>query len=65
MGNKKRQKIFFEGVEKVDYTREEQIRLIKDYLDRIEKLDTKDVGLEKRMLAKFKVFTAVTEIRQE
>ena len=65
MGNKKRQKFFFEGVEKVDYTREEQIRLIKDYLDRIEKLDTKDVELEKRMLVKFKIFSAVTEIRQE
>lgn len=65
MGNKKRQKFFFEGVEKVDYTREEQIRFIKDYLDRIEKLDTKDVELEKRMLVKFKIFSAVTEIRQE
>ena len=51
-----------DGLEKVDYQREQHINLIQEKLNKYDKLRTKDAKLQQEMLVKFKLYTAINEI---
>lgn len=51
-----------DGLEKVDYQREQHVKLIQEKLNKYDKLRTKDTKLEQEMLVKFKLYTAINEI---